>query len=236
MKLKNFVLSLLGLTIASVGFADVAKAEGLTDFSFEESGSSLVGLNRFRFLNESDVAGWQTTDSKIEIWGDGFQGVSAGDGEYFAEINAHRSGSIFQEVSDIEAGQTLGFSFMHRARVGTDVMELSITDLGLDNIFGTADDTVLFDKDYSATTENWVFNSSEGEDKILTLGNNLRFAYSAVSTGSGRASVGNFLDAAKFGLASEVLEDAQAVPEPASLFALLGVAAFGAGKLRKRQS
>ncbi|MEA5464790.1 hypothetical protein [Leptothoe sp. PORK10 BA2] len=53
----------------------------------------------------------------------------------------------------------------------------------------------------------------------------MRFAYSAVSTGFGSPSIGNFLDAANFGLASEINPDdtVQDVPEPASALAILAI-------------
>ena len=72
----------------------------------------------------------------------------------------------------------------------------------------------------------------------MTLGNNIRFAYSAVSTGSGRKSVGNFLDAANFGLASEITPEAQDVPEPASALAILamGAISFGGSLIKKQAS
>lgn len=237
--MKNVFIAVAGAVVATAGLSGAAQAAGLANYNFEEANGAYPGLNKYRFLNESAVAGWKTTDSKIEIWGDGFLGVDAGDGKYFAEINAHKAGTLFQEVSDIEAGQQVGFTFMHRARKGTDVMNLAITDLGLDNKYGTQDDTVLFTKNYSATTAQWETNTSENEDVIMTLGNNMRFAYSAVSTGSGSQSVGNFLDAANFGLASEVTPDdkRQDVPEPVSALAILAIGAVSVGgALKKNQA
>ncbi|MBT9312947.1 PEP-CTERM sorting domain-containing protein [Leptothoe kymatousa] len=240
MNIKTIVAGVVGAAVVGVGIADSAQAAGLVNYNFEDATGAFPGLNQFRFVNKADVSGWQTTDNNvIEIWGDGFHGVAAGEGNYFAELNAHKADTLFQEVSNIEAGQKMGFSFMHRARSGTDVMNLEITDLGLDNVFGTADDTVLFTKDYSATTAQWELNTSENEAAITTLGNNMRFAYSAVSTGSGNNSVGNFLDAAQFGLASEVTPGAESqdVPEPASILALLAVGGVAAGgALRKKQA
>ncbi|MEM7796887.1 MAG: PEP-CTERM sorting domain-containing protein [Cyanobacteria bacterium P01_C01_bin.118] len=235
--MKNVVFAVVGAVVATIGLASNAHAAGLANYNFEDANASYPGLGGFKFVNPSQVSGWQTTDSVIEIWGDGFLGVDAGEGNYFAEINAHNYGSLFQEVSDIDAGQQMAFSFMHRARSGTDVMNLAITDLGLDNVFGTNDDTVLFAKDYSATTAQWELNTSENEASIMTLGNTMRFAYTAVSTGSGSKSVGNFLDAANFGLASEITPDAADVPEPASILALLAVGGISvSGALTKKQA
>lgn len=177
--------------------------------------------------NPANVPGWQSTDRSIEIWANGFRGVTSYEGTQHAEINAFINGTLFQEVSGIAAGQQVGFEFAHRARVGTDVMNLAITDLGLDNVFGTPDDTVLFTQNYSATTVAWVFNTNAGEAPIITLGNNIRFAYSAVSTGSGNSSVGNFLDAADFGV------NAGVVPEPLTILGAATAIAFGASFKRK---
>lgn len=229
--MKKVFVAVVCSFVASMGFASTAQAGSLINYSFEEDSSRFVQEGKYKFINPDDVNGWQTTDSHIEIWNDGFLGVNAVEGDYFAEINAKKHGTLFQEVTDIAAGQELGFSFLHRARKGTDVMNLAITDLGLDNLFGTDDDTTLFTKNYSATTEGWVLNDSADEAAITTLGNNLRFAYSSVSTGSGSKSVGNFLDAARFGLKSDVLGgETKDVPEPGLL---LGLLLFGGASLRK---
>ncbi|MEM9218108.1 MAG: PEP-CTERM sorting domain-containing protein [Cyanobacteria bacterium P01_F01_bin.150] len=235
MKKRTLLVGMLGAAIASFSLSNAAQANSLVNYNFENTNGYYPGLGGYKFINPA-ATGWQTTDTAVEIWGDGFLGVKAAEGNYFAEINAHEFGTLFQDVSDIDAGQQLGFSFQHRARSGTDTMKLSITDLGLDNMFGTADDTVLFMKNYSATTAKWELNTSENEDAIMTMGNNIRFAYTAVSTGSGSKSVGNFLDEAKFGLASDVTPDAvQDVPEPASILGLLAIGGlFGA--FRKKQA
>lgn len=235
--MKKVLVALVGALVGSVGFAGAAQAGSLINYSFEEGSSSFVNSGHYRIIGQDHVNGWQTTDTGIEIWNDGFLGVDAVEGDYFAEINANDHGSLFQEVKDIAAGQELGFSFMHRARQGTDVMNLEITDLGLDNVFGTEDDTTLFTKNYSATTEGWVLNTSAGEDAITTLGNDLRFAYSSVSTGSNSISVGNFLDAAQFGLKSDVLGgETQDVPEPGLLLGLLLFGGAGFRKISQRES
>ncbi len=181
----------------------------------------------FSHQNPANVPGWQATDPAIEIWANGFRGVTSYEGTQHAEINTFTNGTLFQEVSGLAAGVQVGFEFAHRARVGTDVMNLAITDLGLDNVFGTADDTVLFTKNYSATTAAWVFNTNAGEAPIITLGNNVRLAYSAVSTGSGKPGEGNFLDAADFGVNVGV------VPEPLTILGAGTAIAFGGAFKRK---
>ena len=182
-------------------------------------------------LPPANVPGWQTTDSLIEIWVNGFRGVPAYQGKQFAEINANINGTLFQNVSGIAAGSQVGFTFAHRARQGTDVMALTITDLGSDNLPGGGNDTVLFTKQYSATASAWVQNTSAGEASIIALGNNIRFAYSAISTGSGNISIGNFFDAADFGVGVGVT-----VPEPSTILGLGLVTLVGFGTSFKRKS
>ncbi|NCR39598.1 MAG: PEP-CTERM sorting domain-containing protein [Microcystis aeruginosa W13-11] len=182
-------------------------------------------------LPPANVPGWKTTDSAIEIWVDGFGGVPAYQGKQFAEINAFINGTLFQDVSGIAAGSQVGFTFAHRARQGTDVMALTITDLGSDNLPGGGNDTVLFTKQYSATASAWVQNTNAGEASIIALGNNVRFAYSAISTGSGNISIGNFLDAADFGVGVGVT-----VPEPSTILGLGLVTLVGFGTSFKRKS
>lgn len=184
------------------------------------------------------VPGWETSasDNKIEIWTSGFLGVTAYEGNQFIELNATQVSTVFQDVSGIAAGLEVGFEFAHRARVGTDIMNLTITDLGEDNIFGGGNDTILFTNNYSATTAAWVKNTNAGEAPIITLGNNLRFAYSAVSTGSGSPTVGNFIDGASFGVGVGPEPDPPTdVPEPASILGLLAIGALGATSLKGKQ-
>lgn len=182
--------------------------------------------------NPANVPGWQTTDQSIEIWANGFNGVFAEEGTQFAEINAFISGTLFQEVSGIAAGSEVGFTFLHRGRAGVDVMNLAITDLGLDNLFGTADDTILFSSNYSADNTAWVRNTNEGEDPIISLGNDVRFAYSAVSTATGNPSVGNFLDDANFGVGIGATPP-PSVPEPATIIGILAFSRLSLGLKRK---
>lgn len=230
---KQIALATISLSTAFIvtGLtAESSRASSLINGDFE---NPFVRDGTFRFNDESIVPGWQTTDTKnhIEIWGDGFLGVEAAVGRQFAELNAQSASTIFQDVTGIGSGLEVGFEFYHRARRGTDVMSLEITDLGEDNLFGTQDDTSLFYNTYSATTAAWVYNTNAGEDAIVTLGNTLRFAYGAISTGSGNATVGNFLDAVSFGVG---VGESQPVPEPASLFGLLVVGALGASALKRK--
>ena len=180
---------------------------------------------------------WKTTstDGVIELWGNGFSSLSGGpvyayEGRQFAEINATQFATLYQDVSGISAGSIVGFQFAHRGRSGLDSMRLTITDLGGNNQLGGGDDTVLFVDDYSDGNTAWGFYTSAGELPIAALGNTIRFAYQALTTASGNSTVGNFIDAADFGVGIAV----QNIPEPAVL-ALMGLGLAGLGLSRRRK-
>ncbi len=214
---------LFGITISGQVRGDLVNG----GFEDPDTGS----LSSAVFIDQSFVPGWKTNAASglIEIWSSNFNGVSAYQGQQHVELNSDQASTLFQDVSGIGAGLTVGFEFAHRARMGTDVMRLTITDLGADNTVGGGNDSVLFTNAYSATTLNWNFNNSVSEAPIVALGNDVRFAYEAVSTGSGDLTQGNFIDAASFGVGV-------AIPEPSAAAFLLGLAGLGMCFRRRRTS
>ncbi len=111
-------------------------------------------------------------------------------------------------------------------------MRFTLTDLGSDGLsggMGAAADTVLFTKNYSDGTSAWGFYNAAGESAIFALGNVVRFSYTAVSAAGG-ISVGNFLDAADFGVG------VGGVPasEGGTTLALLGAAFASLATLRRK--
>ncbi len=203
---------------------NVAQAS-LINGGFEDPAYSSRG-----WYTPETIPGWETTDRAFELWSHDFQGVTAYEGNQHAELNAYIAGTLSQDVVGLSAGDELGFEFAHRGRQGTDTMQLSITDLGIDNTYGTSDDTNLFSKNYSTGNTDWAFYTNTGEESILALGNTTRFAYSAV----GGSSIGNFLDAADFGVGVNSPGPSSSVPEPAS-FALMSIGLFGLTGLRRRR-
>lgn len=224
---RRAILVAVAAAMVTVATADEGHATSLINGGFESP--DLGSGSTYSLISPGSVPGWSTTDSAIEIWANGFGGVTSYEGTQHAEINAYINGTLSQIVSGVGAGERLGFQFAHRARVGTDVMALTITDLGGDNALGTMDDTVLFNDTFSADTTAWVLNINDRA--LLTRGNDIHFAYSAISTGSGNSAVGNFLDAVSFGIGV----GATNVPVPgAGLLLLTGLGGLGA--LGRRRS
>ena len=216
------------LTAVALAFALLSSAKaGFINGGFESPVAG-PGTNTYPVT----IPGWQTTDTSFEIWGSGFNGVPAYEGIQFAELNAYIAGTLYQDVAGIAAGARVGFQFAHRGRLGVDTMNFLLTDLGIDGIIGGGNDTVLFTKDYSDGTSTWGFYDASAESAIYSLGNTVRFSYTAVVSVGG-ASYGNFLDAADFGVGVGGVP-ATSVPDTASTLALLGGAILGLAALRRR--
>lgn len=230
MKTLHYVTRAVGVAsvLAVAVGAQAASAGSLLNGSFEDDSGFTFLANDFVQTDQSNVPGWSTTasDGLIEIWqapGPDAGATPAYLGDNFAELNATQSSALFQDVSGFSAGELIGWEFAHRGRTGVDTMELRITDLGLDDLFGTSDDVTLFSDEFSTGMDDWAFYSSS--TSLLASGNDLRFSYAAVSTANGDLTTGNFIDAAAFGVGVGV----SPVPVPPA-FALLigGFAALGA--------
>lgn len=149
------------------------------------------------------IPGWKTTSNMFEIWSTGFLGVKAHHGNQFVELNAKDEGTLYQDLSRINQGDVLEFSFAHRGRNGDDALKLTITDLGADNWDGGGDDKELFAKEYTTGKSAWAVYDSTTEPSIVAMGNRVRFAYAAVFATGGKGpdnTEGNFLDSTEFGV------------------------------------
>ena len=155
--------------------------EYITNSSFEDLA---IGLNKYKLVNANLIDGWSTTatDNKIEIWGDGFRGVSAADGDYFVELNGTQSASIYQEI-ETTPGTTLTWTISHMGRVGEDVATISV---------GDGDESIVLE---TMTDGNTEWGTYTGTYVVPEGQTTTTFYVDAVSTATGSASVGNFIDA-----------------------------------------
>jgi len=212
--------------VAAFALTPAAKA-GLINGGFE---SPPVSPGSITF--PATIPGWSTTDSAFEIWGNGALGVPAYEGNQFAELNAFIAGTLSQDVSGIAAGARVGFEFAHRGRAGVDTMRFTLTDLGVDGVLGGGNDTLLFTKDYNDGTAAWGFYDASAEAPIYALGNTVRFSYQALSAAGGNPAIGNFLDAADFGVGVGGVP----APDAGSTLALLSLAAAALSGVARRWS
>ena len=133
---------------------------------------------------DSTVPGWATTasDTLIELWHTGFNGVPAGAGTQFAELNATQPSTLYQDVATTP-GETIEWSLLHRGRGGVDVMRVIIGPPGgplLAQGADISDGTTAWGR----TTRRYTVPAGQ---------TTTRFGFMAVSAVGG-TSIGNFLD------------------------------------------
>lgn len=219
---------------ALLGWPADARAISLINGGFEQpvavNGGGITNCPTC-YIPQAQVPGWETTDPTgiIEIWRDTPANSSiplAYQGNQYAELNSFSAATLYEDVAGIAAGQFVGYELAHRGRDGVDVMRLDIIDLGSDNTPGGATDTTLFSRQFSSGNTAWSFYSQG--NVATTLGNSIRFAYTAVSS-AGTITNGNFLDSVAFGVGVGT----NSVPAP---LPILGAgAAFGfSRRLRRR--
>jgi len=195
--------------LASLLFVTSASAD-LVDGSFE--GNDVY--YGYGFIQGGIDSAWKTTapDNLIEIWGE-YMPTPAYEGTRHAELNANYASTLYQDVNGLGDNNQINWHFAHRGRYGTDVMKLTITDLGADQQWGGGDDTTLFTQNFAADDMAWQVRYGT----ITSIGNNTRFAFEAVSAVGG-STQGNFIDWCGFG--QNVV-----IPTPGAI-ALIGIAGF----------
>ncbi|MDE3741882.1 T9SS type B sorting domain-containing protein [Maribacter polysaccharolyticus] len=148
-------------------------------------------VSGFSIVDESTVPGWNTTatDQKIELWESGFMGVNSYNGNQHAEINANLYGALYQNLC-LTPGTVMNWSFRHRGRDGVDEIQLKI---GADLASATVQQTMASD--------NTAWTLYSGTYTVPVGQSNTVFVFEAVSTASGSASSGNFIDDVKITIA-----------------------------------
>ncbi len=242
-------------SLAVPGPVRAAVCDGSTD-SLGNGGFETPGVAPGTFVQfpAAQVPPWLTTDGAglIEIWGTGFLGVPAGELDNFAELNAVTAGTLYQDVVSTP-GATMSWTLLHRGRGGDDVMQVLIGDANVADVNG-ATGWDYISPDLTDGVAAW---GAHGEDFVVPAGQTCtRFAFRAVSTGSGSQSVGNFLDAVSFTvtipasptptprvtspatatLATEAERDRGSSLVGSALVILSGIAGLGALLARTRRS
>ncbi|RKZ48833.1 MAG: hypothetical protein DRQ58_03530, partial [Gammaproteobacteria bacterium] len=169
-----------------VGSATDLKFETING-GFEEP---VTASTTWELVDQTLVLGWDTTDptSVIEIWDSGFNGVTAQEGNQFAELNANNPSTLSQTLIDIQPGGDITYSFFHRGRAGVDTMELNIIDTDSGSIIATR----------QVSTDNTAWVEYSGTFTVPVTTSEVDVTFTAISTATGSLSVGNFLDDAGF--------------------------------------
>jgi LruC domain-containing protein len=136
--------------------------------------------NNYIITDESNVNGWSTTatDSKIELWKSGFNGVPAQKGSYFAELNANQSSALYQRIC-ASPGAEISWSVWHRGRSGVDKALVRI-----------GENLATATTEANMTTGNTAWVQYSGTYKVPAGQTDTYFIFEAVGSGS----YGNFID------------------------------------------
>jgi gliding motility-associated-like protein len=128
---------------------------------------------------------WKTTesDSLIEVWWTGFNGVPAYHGNQFVELNANAVGTLFQNFL-IAPTTTITIGFAHRGRAGVDTMSVSIGPVG--GPYVTLGKYADGNVNWGYYTVNYVIPSN--------LGSYYSLRFNSIYAAGGIPTVGNFLD------------------------------------------
>ena len=170
----------------------ISKGNYLCNTDFEDN--QIVNPGNFIIVNQDSVPCWETTasDSKIEVWGDGMNGIDAYSGNQFIELNANMQSTLFQNFEIIPGSSAL-ISFAHRGRNSSadDIMEVEIGPIG-----GPYTNLGSF----SDGTDAWGYYSL-GYVFPNDLGINYTIRFKSVQPAG---SLGNFLDAISVVFPSDV--------------------------------
>ena len=139
--------------------------------------------NTYGLYNHSQVSGWTSTVSgnKIEIWKDGFKGVSAPHGSYFCELNSTAKGAIYQTLA-VTPGQILKYSFYHKGRAGQDRLRVYMGPSGNFN----------YQMEAKTNKNNWKYYSNSYT--VPSNATSIYFYFYAYKTHNNHPSVGNLVD------------------------------------------
>lgn len=166
--------------------SDGGCAECTDNFFFNgdfEDGPSLPNLKPNR-INENAVDGWSTTatDTKIELWNSGYDGVPAQNGSYFSEINASQEAALYQRICT-SPGAKISWSVWHR---GLSDEDIAVVKIGDDLSTATIETTM--------STGNTAWKQYSGTYTVPAGQEDTYFIFEAISTANNNNNEGNFID------------------------------------------
>jgi Fibronectin type III domain len=140
-----------------------------------------IAAKSYKFVaaGTSGLAWNNLAEPVVELWSTGFTGVTAPEGSQFAEINANKAGTLYQDLATTP-GTTMRWHFEHRGRSGVDTMRVMIG----------APQGTLHQSGANISTGNTAWQQYTGTYTVPAGQTTTRFAFQAVSAGS----YGNFID------------------------------------------
>ncbi|MFM6853588.1 MAG: hypothetical protein ACKOUM_05850, partial [Sphingopyxis sp.] len=181
-------LCALAIALAAAMVPGVAHAQyqrSMINPGFESNdplGPGTVGLE---FMPNGSVLGWDSTSGTIEIWDNGHEGISSYEGVVFAEMNAHTSGALYQNICLVN-GDIVRWTFAHRARPSGTFNQTARFEIA--SSAGTVLQTLATQT--SNTSQSWMVNSNMTGVAFTGATGIRRLQFSTSDSGS----IGNFLD------------------------------------------
>ncbi len=182
------------LGVVALASAPTAHAQQRQFFNggFELNDPRGPGTPTFQIYNNADVDEWTDQTGFIELWDSTFNGVASYEGDVHAEMNANAPGTLYQTVC-LVAGETIGWSFAHRARSGgpsTQTALLEIAELNGGPAFQSlASQSSTVPQGWNVNTGSVVYSGTTG---------NKRVQFRTTDPGS----FGNFVDALRLDISS----------------------------------
>lgn len=183
-----------------------ALANYLINGNFE---SFSVSPGEHETFTNLQVPGWQSTVNEIEIWGNQYRGIPSYEGIRFVTLPP--STGLYQDIMLFDTS-VISWSFAHRPRAGTDILNFKIIDL--------QDNSIVVDESFSDQLPRWNDRTGKFAGKPSTY----RIQFDSVNTTSGNNGnnlIGNYIDDVRVGY----------IPSPGSLAILLVAGLF----VRKRR-
>ncbi|MEL7542931.1 MAG: hypothetical protein AAGJ70_04075 [Pseudomonadota bacterium] len=182
-------MSVVAAIVVAGGTAAHAQQRAIINPGFDLTDPGGPGAPTFRILPDADVPGWQSTEGRIELWDDGFNGINSVDGATLAEMNANQPGALFQNVCLIN-GEQISWTFSHRARPGGADPQVALFEIA------TSGGTVLQTLATQSSTIASGWQTNIGSAAYSGASGVQRIQFRTTNPGS----VGNLLDAIQIDL------------------------------------
>ncbi|NNC37381.1 MAG: hypothetical protein EX271_09590 [Acidimicrobiales bacterium] len=158
----------IAVTLLAHAQSAAAQQREFYNGGFEQNDPQGAGAPTFQIFDDFVVPEWTDATGKIELWDSGFQGVIAYEGNVFAEMNANSPGTLHQDVC-LLAGETIGWTFAHRARNGGPDPQIAILEIATSTgaIFQTlATQSTTIGQPWQVNTGSTTYTGATGTQRV----------------------------------------------------------------------